>query len=170
MKLSSPGRLAALCWDYFGGLLPEKEEASDAVLVWFFQVIALFVPSISHLDEIPAKVAFIFHMDPDLARVEPENAAVLAADSANMVLAELANRAREHVGPVAASDFSKWMDEVKQVTGAKDDELCKPIQIALTGTHSGPDFDKLVPLIEQGVDLNLGIPSVRQRFDAFVGV
>ena len=81
MKLSSPARLAALCWDYFGGLLPEKEEASDAVLVWFFQVIALFVPSISHLDEIPAKVAFIFHMDPNLARVEPENAAVLAADS-----------------------------------------------------------------------------------------
>ena len=62
------------------------------------------------------------------------------------------------------------MNEVKQVTGAKDDELCKPIQIALTGTHSGPDFDKLVPLIEQGVDLNLGIPSVRQRLDAFIGV
>ena len=68
MKQAPPARLAALCWDYFGGLLPEKEEASDAVLVWFFHVIALFLPSISHLDEIPAKAAFIFHMDSDLAR------------------------------------------------------------------------------------------------------
>ncbi|MGA7245131.1 MAG: glutamate--tRNA ligase [Terracidiphilus sp.] len=170
MKLSSPARLAALCWDYFGGLLPEKEEAPDAVLVWFFQVIALFVPSISHLDEIPAKVAFIFHMNPELARVEPENAAVLAVDSAHVVLTELANRVREHAGPVAASDFSKWMDEVKQVAGVQDDELCKPVRIALTGTHSGPDFDKFIPLIEQGVELNLGVPSVRQRLDAFVGI
>jgi glutamyl/glutaminyl-tRNA synthetase len=62
------------------------------------------------------------------------------------------------------------MDEIKEASGVQDNELFDPIRIALTGTHSGPDFDKLIPLIEQGVELNLGIPSVRQRLDAFVGV
>jgi glutamyl/glutaminyl-tRNA synthetase len=170
MKLAPPGRLAALCWDYFGGLLPEKEEASDAVLVWFFHVIGLFVPSVSHLDEIPAKAAFIFHMDPNLARADQANAEALAAGSAQAVLNELANHARAHAGPVSASDFSGWIDQIKEATGVRGDGIYHPIRIALTGTQSGPDFDKLIPLIEQGVELNLGIPSVRERLDAFIGV
>ncbi|WP_348262335.1 glutamate--tRNA ligase [Telmatobacter sp. DSM 110680] len=168
MKQAPPARLAAACWDYFGGLLPEKEEASDAVLVWFLHVIALFLPSISHLDEIPAKAAFIFHMDPSLARGVPENAAILQAASAQTVLHELANRVRAHAGPITGTDFSKWMNEVKLATGVDGSQLFDPVRIALTGTSSGCDFDKLVPLIEQGADLGLGIPSVKQRLDAFM--
>jgi len=170
MKLAPPARLAALCWDYFGGLLPEKEEASDEVLVWFFHVIAMFVPSVSRLDEIPAKAAFMFHMDPNLARADLDNAAVLAGGSAQTVLNELANHVRSHVGPVSATDFSNWMNEVKTATGVNGNELFHPVRIALSGTHSGPEFDKVIPLIEQGAALNLGIPSVRQRLDAFIGV
>jgi len=170
MKQALPGRLAALCWDYFGGLLPEKEEASDAVLVWFFHVIALFIPTISHLDEIPAKAAFIFHMDPNLARADQENASALAASSTQTVLNELANHVRAHAGSISASDFSAWMNQIKEATGIQGNNLFAPIRIALTGTHSGPEFDKLIPVIEQGVELNLGIPSVRERLDAFLGV
>ncbi len=170
MKQAPPGRLAALCWDYFGGLLPEKEEASNAVLVWFFRVIGLFVPSVNHLDEIPAKAAFIFHMDPNLARADEDNAAALATGSAQTVLNELANHARAHAGRISASDFSEWMNQVKEATGVRGNALAHPIRIALTGTHTGPDFDVLIPIIEEGVELNLGIPSVRERLDAFIGV
>jgi len=42
--------------------------------------------------------------------------------------------------------------------------------IALTGTHSGPDLDKLIPLIEDGAALGFGIPSVRDRIERFVKV
>ena len=93
-----------------------------------------------------------------------------AAESAQTVLNEIANRVRAHTGPVSASDFSTWLNEVKEVAGVDGKELFDPIRIALTGTYSGPDFDKLIPLIEQGVALELGIPSVRQRLDAFIGV
>jgi nondiscriminating glutamyl-tRNA synthetase len=62
------------------------------------------------------------------------------------------------------------MTEVKQATGVKGKDLFHPIRIALTGSHSGPEFDKLIPLIEQGAALQLGIPSVRQRLEQFVGV
>jgi nondiscriminating glutamyl-tRNA synthetase len=44
------------------------------------------------------------------------------------------------------------------------------MRIAITGTQMGPEFDKLIPVIEQGAELALGIPSVRQRVERFVGV
>jgi hypothetical protein len=35
---------------------------------------------------------------------------------------------------------------------------------------SGPEFDKLIPLIEDGSALGLGVPSVRERIERFAGV
>jgi len=40
-------------------------------------------------------------------------------------------------------------------------EFFHPVRIALTGSHSGPEFDKLIQLIEESTALNLGIHSVR---------
>ena len=170
LKLAEPARLASLCWDYFGGLLPGKEDASNSVLVWFFHVVALLAPSVDHLDALPAKAAFIFHIDPGLARAVEENAAVLKTDSARTVLAELAGRVRAHSGAVTATDFATWMNEVKEAADVDGNDLYHPVRIALTGSHSSPEFDKLIPLIEQGAALNLSIPSVRERLEQFVGV
>ena len=170
MKQAEPARLAAFCWDYFGGLLPVKEDASNAILVWFYHVVGLFAQKVNHLDALPAKAAFIFRLDPAAAQADPENAALLAADSARTVLAELADRVRAHSGPVTAADFTKWIAEVKEATGVSGKELYHPIRIAVTGTHSGPEFDKIIPLIEEGAGLQLGVPSVRERIDTFVGV
>jgi glutamyl-tRNA synthetase/nondiscriminating glutamyl-tRNA synthetase len=170
IKIASPVRLAALAWEYFGGLLPEKDDASDAVLVWFVRVVELFVPSVDHLGQLTAKALFLFGFDPDVARSKPENAEVLAADSARTVLGELAGRVRAHSQPVTAEVFKRWMEEITQATGIKGAELYHPIRIAITGSHSGPDFDKLIPVIEQGATLRVGVPSIRERVERFVGV
>jgi hypothetical protein len=39
----------------------------------------------------------------------------------------------------------------------------------LTGAHSGPEFDKLIPLMEEGSQLQLPVHilSVRERVEAF---
>jgi glutamyl/glutaminyl-tRNA synthetase len=86
------------------------------------------------------------------------------------VLAELAGRVRAHSGPVRPEDFKAWINEIKSATGIKGKELFHPVRIALTGAHSGPDFDKTLPLIEDGSMLGLGIPSVCERIEQFVGV
>jgi glutamyl/glutaminyl-tRNA synthetase len=56
----------------------------------------------------------------------------------------------------------------------KGKELFHPVRIALTGAHSGPELDKLLPLIEEGAKLsgsgNLGVVGVRERIEKFVGV
>lgn len=136
---------------------------------WFADLIALYLPSVDHLDQLPAKAAPVFGFDSEAARSDEENAAVLAVDSARTVLAELATRALNHTGAVTPEDFKGWMNQIKATSGIKGKELFHPARIALTGSHSGPEFDKLLPLIEDGAALGLGIPGVRDRIERFAG-
>jgi glutamyl-tRNA synthetase len=137
---------------------------------WFARLLALLVPAVDHFDQLPQKAAPILGFDPSSARANPENAAILAADSSRTVLGELANRARAHADLVTAEDFKAWINDIKAATGIKGKELFHPIRIAITGSHSGPEFDKIIPLIEDGAALGLAIPSVRERIETFVGV
>ena len=61
------------------------------------------------------------------------------------------------------------MNEVKVETGIKGKDLFHPVRIILTGTHSGPEFDKLIPLLEEGSQLSLPthVASVKERVAAF---
>jgi nondiscriminating glutamyl-tRNA synthetase len=171
LKQAAPARLAMLAWGYFADRLSAPEAAaSELVGPWFEKLLELYIPAVDHLDQLPAKAAAIFSYDCDAARASEENAAVLAADSARTVLGELGNRVRTSSGQVTPAMFKIWMNEVKAAAGVKGKELFHPVRIALTGSHSGPEFDKLLPLIEEGSALGLGIPSVRKRIECFVGV
>jgi glutamyl-tRNA synthetase/nondiscriminating glutamyl-tRNA synthetase len=170
LKLADAARLAALSWGYFGERLPAQATAPEAVQSWFERLLALLVPSVDHLDELPAKAALVFGFDAEEARANEENAAVLAVDSARTVLAEMADRVRAHAGAVTPEAFKGWMNEIKGATKIKGKELFHPVRIALTGAHSGPEFDKLIPFIEEGAALGLGIPTIGERIERFVGV
>ncbi len=170
LKLAAPERLSTLAWGYFADRLPARDAAPEPVKNWFARLLALFVPYVDHLDQLPLKAAPVFAFDPASARANQENAAVLAVGSAHTVLTELAGRVRAHSGPVTPEAFKAWMNEIKAAAGVKGKELFHPVRIALIGSHSGPEFDKLIPLIEDGAVLGLGIPSVRDRIERFVGV
>ena len=174
LKEAAPDRLAALSWGYFVEDHPAISAAPEPVQAWFARLLALFVPYVDHLDQLPTKAAFVFGFQPETARANEENAAILAADSARTVLGELANRARAHAGAVTPEAFKTWMDEIKAATGVQGKELFNPVRIALTGSPSGPLFDKLIPLIEDGSGLSrswdLAVPGIRERVERFVGV
>jgi hypothetical protein len=53
--------------------------------------------------------------------------------------------------------------------GCHDRQTVRPL-CPLTGSHSGPEFDKLPALIEDGAVLGFGVPTVRNRIDRFPGV
>jgi glutamyl/glutaminyl-tRNA synthetase len=150
------------------------DRPSDALVVlrkdWFARLLTLLLPYVDHLDQLPAKAAFILGFDPDAARANPDNSAMLSADSTRTVLGELAHRVRAHSDIVTSEDFKSWLNDIKAASGVKGKELFHPVRIALTGVHSGPEFDKVIPLIEEGAVLDLGIPSVRERIERFVGV
>ncbi|MBV8630652.1 MAG: glutamate--tRNA ligase, partial [Silvibacterium sp.] len=170
VKQCEPLRLIALAAPYFerAGLLPVQ--AGTEILTWTERLIALFLPALDQLDQLPSKASFIFRFDPEAARRDEENAVLLVTESAQKVLAAFAARALNTVGPITAEQFKTWMNEIKLETGVKGKELFHPVRIALTGAHSGPEFDKLIPVIEEGSLLELPVPiaSVRDRIGRFL--
>jgi nondiscriminating glutamyl-tRNA synthetase len=169
----SPGQ-SALAWSKFAPKMPPFESASEPVKAWFSQMLVLFIPqpdrASEQIEQLASTTAFLFGFDVEAAHARPENSALLSGSSARIVLAELADRARVHTGSVTAELFHNWLDEIQSATGVHGAELLVPITIAITGSPAGPDIDKLVPLIEQGISLGLPIPSVRARIERFVGV
>ena len=71
------------------------------------------------------------------------------------MLAAFARELRTRPVRLTAERFKAIVNEVKTETGVKGKELFHPVRIAVTGTHSGPEFDKLIPLIEEGSALAL---------------
>src|ERR1035437_5888038 len=94
LKQADPDRLADLAWEYFAHRLPPRESAPEAVKAWFMRLLALFLPAVDRLDQLPSKTAPVFAFDAEVARTKEENAAILAVDSARTVLGELAGRVR----------------------------------------------------------------------------
>ncbi len=171
LKLAGPARILELAWPYFekNALLPARSVADQETVQWFSKLVALFLPSVDRLEQLPEKAHAVFHFDAAAARENAENAAILQSENAQKVLAAFTLRVCGHEGAVTPEQFKTWMNEVKSETGAKGKELFHPVRIALTGAHSGPEFDKLIPIFEEGSRLPLAahVLSVRERVEQF---
>ncbi|MFL6427416.1 MAG: glutamate--tRNA ligase [Acidobacteriaceae bacterium] len=165
LKLRPIADVAKLAWPYFeqAGYLGSHENATVEITEWFERLVAVFLPSVDHLDQLPGKAAFLFELDLAKTKDDPENAALLKSDVGERVVGAFAARAMAEPGPITAERFKALMNEVKAETGAKGKELFHPVRILLTGAHSGPEFDKIVPLMEEGAALGLGVKSVAER-------
>lgn len=170
LKSADPERVAGLSRPYFVARNWMSDVSKADVEQWFRQLLALFLPAIDQLDQLPEKAQFLFVFDPGAAMRNEENAVILAHDSARKVLAEFAMRIAALPVPITAEAFKNAMNEVKAATGVKGKELFHPVRIALTGAHSGPEFDKVVPLMESGSRLPLPTPvaSVKERAQRFL--
>jgi len=172
LKLAAPERIVDLAWSYFAakGLLPATAESTEPIRAWFAKVVALFLPSVDTLEQLPEKASSVFVLDAQRTKADAENAALLESESAQKVLGAFASRVHA-VEAVTPELFKAWMNEIRAETGVKGKDLFHPVRIALTGSHSGPEFDKLIPLIEEGSRLPLPhpIPSVRARIEQFAG-
>jgi nondiscriminating glutamyl-tRNA synthetase len=145
---------------------PDKREFVENLLV-------LFVPSIDRLDQLTTRASLIFNYDARSALAARDNAEVLAWPYTDAVIAEFTNNILNDElaksGRLDSERFKQIVNEVKAETGAKGKELFHPIRLIITGSHSGPEFDKLIPILEDGSRLNLPkhVLSVRERVEAF---
>lgn len=169
IKQGLPERIEKLAEPYFvqAGFLPEK--LGDQASAWFGKVVALLAPSVDKLEQLPERAALIFRYDAAAAISAPENVEVLAAPKTVAVLAAFAELIQSDASPITSERFKAVMNEVKAKTGAKGKDLFHPVRVALTGSHSGPEFDKLIPIFEEGstLDLPQHVMSVRERMRAF---
>ena len=166
-------RLAAAARLYFAnaGLLPDAVDSPTET--WFDQVLALLAPSVDRLDQLPERANLIFHYDAKAALASPDNADVLGWPNTDAVLTRFTIKILEdesaREGKLTPEQFKKLVNEVKAETGAKGKELFHPIRIVVTGSHSGPEFDKLIPILEEGSHLPLPrrVLSVCERVEEF---
>ena len=166
IKHSALPALRALAWRYFSvvGWLPPPS-ASDAVVHWFDRVLELYLPAVDQLQQLPEKAAALWRV----AQVAEEDTAMLTSEAGGRVVRVFTERVRGEADPITPQRFKELMNEVKAESGVKGKELFHPVRIILTGAHSGPEFDKLIPLIEEGsrLDLPAHVMSVRERVEAF---
>ena len=191
IKELSPDQLLAVASWYFAkaGLLgSDVTEAIDqgratgfgllksGIADWIQKIALLLAPSVDRLDQLPERALLIFNYDPSAALAARDNQEVLEWPHSDAVLSRFTYKiledesAREH--QLTPERFKTIVNEVKAETGAKRNELFHPIRIVVAGSHSGPEFDKLIPILEEGSRLQLPrhVLSVRERVEAFASV
>jgi nondiscriminating glutamyl-tRNA synthetase len=169
LKQSPAARVHPLGYSFLqrARLLPA--DMNGTVSGWAAKLVDLLVPYVDQLDQLPQRAGIVFRFNAAAAISAPENAEVFAWPKAKQVIRAFAQRAVAEP-TITIERFNAIMNEVKTETGAKGKELFHPVRVALIGSHSGPAFDKLIPLIEDGSRLGLPIPvkSVRERLQEFV--
>jgi nondiscriminating glutamyl-tRNA synthetase len=169
---SSPERVIDLAIPFFAKAGYVSAQLDASAREWLGKVVALVVPSVDKLEDLPQRAEMIFRYDAQAAIAAPDNDEVMSAEKTNAVVAAFAKKVEAEAGLISAERFKAIVNEVKTETGAKGKELFHPIRIVITGSHSGPEFDKLIPIIETGSALNLPIHvlSVRERVEKFKSV
>ncbi|PYX07346.1 MAG: glutamate--tRNA ligase [Acidobacteria bacterium] len=145
----------------------------EPVLNWLGRVTQLLQSYVDRLDQLPERASPIFNYDARTAIANPENAEVFSWPHSDAVVTRFASKIMQDEsaksGKLTPGCFKRLVNEVKAETGAKGKELFHPIRIMIIGSHSGPEFDKLIPIIEEGSRLNLPrhVLSVRERVEQF---
>ena len=137
---------------------------------WLAKITQLLAPYVDRLDQLPDRASMIFNYDAAGTLTNPDNAEVLAWPQTKAVFSRFVVKAlADETVPMTAEEFKKIVNEVKAETGTKGKELFHPIRIVITGSHSGPDFDRLIPILEEGSKLSLPkhVLSVRERVEQF---
>src|SRR5450432_2190634 len=148
----------------------------DELQAWLTRITELLGPSVDRLDQLPERASLIFNYDANSALSAPGNAEVLALPNTDAVFARFTVKVLEDesakAGNLTSECFKLLVNEVKAETGAKGKELFHPIRIAITGSHSGPEFDKLIPILEEGSRLKLPkhVLSAYERVEEFAKV
>jgi len=186
IKQASPERIHKLALPYYGRALLDESATSQAtdsaispwippppILDWLAGITQLLAPYVDRLEQLPVRASSIFHYDAKAALAAPDNAEVLAWPQTKAVLAGFIGKVLEdesaQAGQLTPERFKKIVNEVKAETETKGKELFHPIRIVITGSHSGPDFDRLIPILEEGSHLALPkhVLSTRERVEQF---
>ncbi len=142
MKLADPARITNLAAPYFvdAGLLPSGN--NDEVATWFTKLLALFIPAIDRLEQLPQKTRFVFRHDVAAAKADPENAELLTTESSQKVLAALG-------GASSGSDSARDRRTIQSLDERDQDRNRSERQRALPPRKDRPNRLPLRPRIRQ---------------------
>jgi glutamyl-tRNA synthetase len=170
LKIADPARLAELSLPYFNdaGVRMTSDERGLGFLA---TAMAMASASVDRLNQVPARLAFLFDYDAQAALRDEHLLEEMRGDGARAVVTALA----EELASAPRLDREKFRaiaSQVKTRTGQKGKALFHPIRVVLTGRTEGPELDLAVPAIDLGAELpaSAGIPKIvgnRERAAAF---
>jgi glutamyl/glutaminyl-tRNA synthetase len=160
LKAAAPDRLAQLAVPYLqqAGWLSEPLPGD---LQYLASVIPVAAASVDRLEQIPARLAFLFDYAASRALGNPAIAQE-AGESAGVIEA-LAGELESSPPLIDRETFRAMAKRVQQSSGAKGKALFHPIRLALTGEAEGIELDIAVPAIERGALSGQGGPSGLRR-------
>lgn len=170
LKLAEPARLAKLAVPFFNGAGVRVKETEEG-LAFLASAMPIASGSVDRLDQVPARLAFLFDYAPEKTLADPHVGADMRADGARAVIRALAEQLA--AAPRLDRDrFRAVANEVKSQTGQKARALFHPIRVALMGRAEGPELDLSIPAIDRGAGLSpaAGLPKIlgcRERAAAF---
>jgi nondiscriminating glutamyl-tRNA synthetase len=171
LKNASAARLAELSVSFFQGAGVPMAPSTEG-LEFLASAMPIASASVDRLDQVPARLAFLFGFEPDAALADPAVRDEMRTENARAVARVLA----ETLASAPRLDLERFRDvatTVKAKTLQKGKNLFHPIRIVLTGQLEGPELDLAVPTIDRGAELpaEAGIPTIigcRERAAAFV--
>ncbi len=147
------------------GLVPVPVPAEAAG--WLAGVAEIVRTSVEHLDQTAARVTPLFAPGGEPAAADARD--VLEASGAGEVLAAFAKLLQEEGSPDSKEAWLALLGRLKTATARSGKALFLPVRVALTEQASGPELDRLVPLVTQGHALFPDrIPSLQRRVERTV--
>jgi glutamyl-tRNA synthetase len=168
LKAAPPDRLAHLSVPYLRqhGWVTEPAPADVAFLE---KIIPVAAASVDRLEQIPARLAFLFDYSATRALEQPDIRA--EAFAARHVITGLAEELRQSGRLIDQDAFRAAAARVRDRSGQKGKALFHPIRLALTGESEGLELDIAVPAIEAGAALQASgirpILGAAERASAF---
>jgi nondiscriminating glutamyl-tRNA synthetase len=171
LKMADAVRIAALSVPFFkaAGVAMNPDARG---LDFLASAMAMATSSVDRLNQIPPRLALLFHYDAAAALAAPGVREEMSTNTAKSVAGALA----EELAAAPRLDregFRAVANQVKAKTGQKGRALFHPIRVVLTGRAEGPELDLAVPSIDAGAELppDAGIPKIvgcRERVQDFV--
>lgn len=135
------------------GRLPDQ--MSYDIETWMESLAALMLERIETLADGVSASDPVFEFHPEaMSETDWES---LREPGARAVVAAFAQRA-ETADLAQPGAFKAAANAIKEVLGVKGKALFHPIRLALTAADTGPDLERLVPLLERGSKLGLPVP------------
>ncbi len=138
-------------------------QPSDSVREWLESVLEAVLNYLDKIEDVIESTRLIFDFQPDRDLKQGDVEEVLAHPGSREVLTSFLETVSGR--DLAEVSFRDVVAQVKAATGKKGKELFHPIRIAVTARTSGPELEKLVPILEKGSRLGLpaGVAGVQER-------
>ncbi|MFZ0430006.1 MAG: glutamate--tRNA ligase [Acidobacteriota bacterium] len=135
---------------------------------WAGHVLQVAINYLDKLGDLVQKVPEFLSFEPQRDLRDPEVSAILVQAASRQVIGAFRAALPSDDRPLTFEDYREAVMQVKERTGVKGKALFHPIRIAVTGRGSGPELDRLIPLLEEGSrrDLPFRLTGVRERVDA----